>query len=63
MPTHEPRRPPRLDTPDHWALQVVADQIVPGRQRPRIIHNIGAGPVEDDILFSYPITVHFRYPK
>jgi uncharacterized protein YijF (DUF1287 family) len=44
-------------------IGIVSDQIVPGHQRPRIIHNIGAGPVEDDILFSYPITGHYRYPK
>ena len=29
--------------------------------RPLIIHNIGAGPVEDDILFNYPITGHYRF--
>jgi uncharacterized protein YijF (DUF1287 family) len=29
--------------------------------RPLIIHNIGAGPVEDDILFDYPITGHYRF--
>ena len=28
---------------------------------PLMIHNIGAGPVEDDILFAYPITGHYRY--
>lgn len=28
---------------------------------PLIIHNIGAGPVEDDILFRFPITGHYRY--
>lgn len=28
---------------------------------PLIIHNIGAGPVEDDILFAYPMTGHFRF--
>lgn len=28
---------------------------------PLIVHNIGAGPVEDDILFAYPITAHFRF--
>jgi uncharacterized protein len=28
---------------------------------PLVIHNIGAGPVEDDILFEYPITGHFRF--
>lgn len=29
--------------------------------RPLIIHNIGAGPAEDDILFDYPITGHYRF--
>ena len=28
---------------------------------PLIIHNIGAGPVIDDILFSFDITGHYRY--
>jgi uncharacterized protein YijF (DUF1287 family) len=46
----------------HVLPQNVSDQLVQGTQRPRIIHNIGAGPVEDDILFSYPITGHYRYP-
>ncbi|NVK22751.1 MAG: DUF1287 domain-containing protein [Kangiellaceae bacterium] len=26
-----------------------------------IIHNIGAGPKEDDILFEFPISGHFRF--
>lgn len=29
---------------------------------PLIIHNIGAGAEESDILFAYKITGHFRYP-
>ena len=29
---------------------------------PLIIHNIGAGAEESDILFAYQITGHFRYP-
>jgi uncharacterized protein YijF (DUF1287 family) len=28
---------------------------------PLIIHNIGRGTAEDDILFAYPITGHYRY--
>jgi uncharacterized protein YijF (DUF1287 family) len=44
-------------------IGIVSNQFVHGTQRPRIIHNIGAGPVEDDILFRYPITGHYRYPK
>jgi len=28
---------------------------------PLIIHNIGAGPKEDNILFDFPISGHFRF--
>jgi uncharacterized protein YijF (DUF1287 family) len=28
---------------------------------PMIVHNIGNGPVAEDILFRFPITGHFRY--
>lgn len=42
-------------------IGIVSDRFVPGSRRPKIIHNIGAGPVEDDILFSYPISGHYRY--
>lgn len=30
-------------------------------KRPLIIHNIGAGPRLEDMLFDYPITGHYRY--
>ena len=30
-------------------------------QRPLIVHNIGAGPALDDMLFEYEITGHYRY--
>ncbi len=29
--------------------------------RPLIVHNIGWGPVLEDMLFDYPITGHYRY--
>ena len=29
--------------------------------RPWVIHNIGRGTREEDVLFSYPITGHYRY--
>ena len=32
-----------------------------GGERPLIVHNIGAGPVVEDMLFRYPITGHYRY--
>jgi uncharacterized protein len=40
--------------------------IVTGRhaangERPLIVHNIGAGPKLEDVLFAYPITGHYRY--
>lgn len=51
-----------------WALPdrrthigIVSDRDVPGARRPRILHNIGQGPVEDDILFRFPITGHYRF--
>jgi len=44
-------------------IGVVSNQLVPGTRRPKIIHNIGAGPVEDDSLFAFPITGHYRYLK
>jgi len=30
-------------------------------ERPLIVHNIGAGPVLEDMLFAFPITGHYRY--
>ncbi|MEY4560935.1 MAG: hypothetical protein RLZZ618_212 [Pseudomonadota bacterium] len=42
-------------------IGIVSNEHVRGTRRPRILHNIGAGPVEDDILFVYPITGHYRY--
>jgi uncharacterized protein YijF (DUF1287 family) len=42
-------------------IGIVSDRAAPGASRPLIIHNIGAGPAEEDILFAYPITGHYRY--
>ena len=42
-------------------IGIVSNQTVAGTQRPKIIHNIGKGPVEDDILLKYAITGHYRY--
>ena len=42
-------------------IGIVSDRVVSGTTRPLMIHNIGAGPVEDDILLKYPITGHYRY--
>jgi uncharacterized protein YijF (DUF1287 family) len=42
-------------------IGIVSDQFVPGTRRPKIIHNIGRGPAEEDRLFAFPITGHYRY--
>ena len=30
-------------------------------RRPLIVHNIGAGPAIEDMLFKFPLTGHYRY--
>jgi uncharacterized protein YijF (DUF1287 family) len=42
-------------------IGIVSDRFAPTTSRPLMIHNIGSGPVEDDILLTYPITGHYRY--
>lgn len=42
-------------------IGIVSDRSAPNASRPLIIHNIGAGTVEEDMLFAYPITGHYRY--
>jgi uncharacterized protein len=42
-------------------IGIVSERLASGTSRPLMIHNIGAGPVEDDILLTYPITGHYRY--
>lgn len=51
-----------------WTLQgrlphigILSNRYAPGTQRPLVIHNVGAGPREEDRLFAYPITGHYRY--
>ncbi|MEZ5545751.1 MAG: DUF1287 domain-containing protein [Lysobacteraceae bacterium] len=42
-------------------IGIVSDRADDASGHPLVIHNIGAGPVEDDSLFAYPITGHYRY--
>lgn len=42
-------------------IGIDSDQLIQYSKRPKIIHNIGRGPVEDNILFKYKITGHYRY--
>lgn len=42
-------------------IGIVSDVTRPGSSVPLIVHNIGAGPVLEDMLFDYEITGHYRY--
>ena len=41
-------------------IGVVTDQVAPSG-RPLVVHNIGAGPQLEDVLFAWPMTGHYRY--
>ncbi len=41
-------------------IGIVTDRIA-ASGNPMIVHNIGAGPQLEDMLFAYPITGHYRY--
>lgn len=42
-------------------IGIVTDQLSDDGLRPLIVHNIGAGPKLDDMLFDYAISGHYRY--
>jgi uncharacterized protein len=42
-------------------IGIVVDQISPQGSRHLIVHNIGAGPKMEDVLFHWKITGHYRY--
>lgn len=42
-------------------IGIVSDQFSSSTGNPLIVHNIGAGPKLDDMLFDHPITGHYRY--
>ena len=42
-------------------IGIASDRLTPDGKRPLMVHNIGAGPKLEDILFVYPITGHYRY--
>ena len=42
-------------------IGIVSDELSVDKQRRMIVHNIGAGPVLEDMLFNYPITGHYRF--
>jgi hypothetical protein len=43
-------------------MGIVSNRLTRDGKRPLIVHNIGAGPKLEDMLFEYPITGHYRYP-
>jgi len=42
-------------------IGIVTDRRRSRSGRPMIVHNIGAGPILEEMLFDYPITGHYRY--
>jgi uncharacterized protein YijF (DUF1287 family) len=42
-------------------IGIVIDSRSVEKGKPLIVHNIGSGPVIEDILFDYQITGHYRY--
>lgn len=42
-------------------IGIVSDRVNQQTALPLIVHNIGAGPKLEDMLFDYPITGHYRY--
>ncbi len=42
-------------------IGIVTDKTSRGTGNPFIVHNIGAGPKLEDMIFSYKITGHYRY--
>jgi uncharacterized protein YijF (DUF1287 family) len=42
-------------------IGIVSARRSSGGLRPLIVHNIGAGPALEDMLFEYPITGHYRF--
>jgi uncharacterized protein len=44
-------------------IGIITNKKSPDGKRPMIVHNVGAGQVLEDCLFSYTIVGHFRYEK
>jgi len=42
-------------------IGMVVDRKDPASGRPLILHNVGRGPMIEDVLFTWPILGHFRY--
>ena len=42
-------------------IVIVSDKLSEDGKRPLVIHNIGSGTKEEDSLYAYPITGHYRF--
>lgn len=42
-------------------IGIVSDRKATGTDRPLVIHNIGAGTTEEDMLLAFPMTGHYRF--
>jgi uncharacterized protein YijF (DUF1287 family) len=42
-------------------IGIVVDQKSPSSSRYLVVHNIGAGPKMEDVLFNWKVTGHYRY--
>lgn len=42
-------------------IGIVTDRLDPRTRTPLVVHNIGAGPQLEAVLFDWPITGHFRH--
>jgi hypothetical protein len=44
-------------------IGIVSERRTPDGARPLIVHNVGAGPKLEDVLFTFPLAGHFRYGR
>jgi uncharacterized protein YijF (DUF1287 family) len=42
-------------------IGMVAEDRVPGKGRPFVVHNIGSGALKEDVLYSFQIIGHYRW--
>lgn len=42
-------------------IGIVSDVRVPGTDRYQVVHNVGRGAQNEDVLFAYRVTGHYRY--
>jgi len=42
-------------------IGIVSDVRVPGTDRYQVVHNVGRGAQNEDVLFAYRLTGHYRY--